>query len=99
MSANRPLIIAQAARHRLPVVYAVRSFAVDGGLMSYGPDYVDLTGRAASYVDRVLRGAKPADLPVQTPTKFLFVVNLKAAKALGLTIQPSLLASADELIE
>ena len=96
---NRDLIIALAARHRLPAVYSLRIFAVAGGLMSYGTDFVNLFRQAASYVDRILRGAKPADLPVQQPTKFETVVNLKTAKALGLTVPPGLLVAADEVIE
>ena len=98
-TAHRSLIIALAARHRLPAVYAFRYFTADGGLMSYGIDQVDLLRRAASYVDRILRGEKPADLPVQAPTKYETVVNLKTAKALGLTVPPGLLVSADEVIE
>jgi putative ABC transport system substrate-binding protein len=96
---HRDLIIALAARHRLPAVYAIRVFVAAGGLMCYGPDFVDLYRQSASYVDRVLRGTKPADLPVQTPTKFETVVNRKTAKALGLTVPPGLLIAADEVIE
>jgi putative ABC transport system substrate-binding protein len=96
---HRDLIIALAARHRLPAVYAIRVFVAAGGLMCYGTDFVDLYRQGASYVDRILRGAKPADLPVQTPTKFATVVNLKTAKALGLTVPPGLLIAADEVIE
>jgi putative ABC transport system substrate-binding protein len=96
---HRDLIIALAARHRLPAVYAIRVFVAAGGLMYYGPDFVDLYRQSASYVDRVLRGTKPADLPVQTPTKFETVVNRKTAKALGLTVPPGLLIAADEVIE
>jgi putative ABC transport system substrate-binding protein len=96
---HRNLIIALAARHRLPAVYAIRVFVAAGGLMCYGTDFVDLYRQAASYVDRILRGAKPADLPVQTPTKFETVVNRKTAKALGLTVPPGLLIAADEVIE
>ena len=96
---HRDLIVALAARHRLPAVYAIRVFVEAGGLMSMGPDYIDLYRQAASFVDRILRGAKPADLPTQAPTKYETVVNLKAAKALGLTMPPSLLARADEVID
>jgi putative ABC transport system substrate-binding protein len=96
---NRDLIIALAARHRLPAIYSLRIFAVAGGLMSYGTDFVNLFRQAASYVDRILRGAKSADLPVQQPTKFETVVNLKTATALGLTVPPALLVAADEVIE
>jgi pimeloyl-ACP methyl ester carboxylesterase len=88
-----------ATKYRLPAVSWTRPFAAEGGLMSYGVDVLDLFRRAASYVDRTLKGAKPADLPVQQPTKFDFVINLKTAKALGLTVPPSLLAAADEVIE
>jgi ABC-type uncharacterized transport system substrate-binding protein len=96
---RRDLIIKLAAQHRLPTIYYERSFVVAGGLISYGPDFVDLYRRAASYVDRILRGEKPADLPVQAPTKFELVINLKTAKALGLEMPPSVLARADEVIE
>jgi putative ABC transport system substrate-binding protein len=88
-----------AARHKLPAVYPRSSFVTNGGLLSYGPDQVDLFRRAAPYVDRILRGAKPAELPVQVPTKFEMAVNLKTAKALGLTIPETLLATADEVIQ
>jgi putative ABC transport system substrate-binding protein len=95
----RELMITLAARHRLPAIYPFRYYAADGGLASYGPDTHDLIRRAATYVDRILKGEKPADLPVQAPTKYELVLNLKTAKALGLTIPPSLLATADEVIE
>ena len=96
---HRELIIKQATQHRLPAIYAFRYFAAEGGLISYGIDQTDMFPRAASYVDKILNGAKPADLPVQAPTKFELVVNLKTAKALGLTVPPTLLTSADEVIE
>lgn len=98
-SAHRDLIIALATQHRLPAVYAFPYFAADGGLMSYGVDIADLFRRSADYVDRLLKGANPGDLPIQLPIKFNLVINLKTAKALGITIAPSLLATADEVIE
>jgi putative tryptophan/tyrosine transport system substrate-binding protein len=99
MRSHRDLIVKLAARHKLPAVYYDRVYVDSGGLISYGPDFVDQFQRAAGYVDRILRGEKPADLPVQAPTKYELVVNLKTAKALGLTVPDSLLARADEVIE
>jgi putative ABC transport system substrate-binding protein len=96
---NRRLIVELAARHRLPVVYPTSNFTTAGGLISYGIDWQETYRQAASYVDRILRGAKPAELPVQTPTKFELVVNLKTAKALGLDIPAALVGRADEVIE
>ena len=96
---HRGLIISLAARHKLAAVYFERFFVADGGLMSYGPEFVDQYRRAAGYVDRILKGEKPADLPVQAPTKYELVINLKTAKTLGLTVPPSLLAAANEVIE
>ena len=99
MANNRDLIIGLAARHQLPATYPFRFFVNDGGLISYGPETLDPYRLAAGYVDRILKGEKPADLPVQAPNKYELVVNLKTAKALGLTIPPSVLARADDLIE
>jgi putative tryptophan/tyrosine transport system substrate-binding protein len=99
ISAQRNLIISLANRYRLPSVFVFRYYAVAGGLVSYGVDNIDLYRRSAAYVDRILKGEKPSDLPVQEATKFQLVINLKTAKALGLTVPPVLLATADELIE
>ena len=96
---HRDLIIALAARHKLPAVYWDRFFVDAGGLMAYGPDLVDQFRQAAGYVDRILKGEKPADLPVQAPTKYELVINLKTAKALGITVPVQLLGRADEVIE
>jgi putative ABC transport system substrate-binding protein len=96
---NRKLIISLVDRYKLPTVYPYRHFAVDGGLIAYGPNWRELVRRAAGYIDRILRGEKPADLPVQGPTKYELVVNLKTAKTLGITIPQSLLVTADEVIQ
>jgi putative ABC transport system substrate-binding protein len=98
-NANRGLIISLAARYRLPAIYAFRFLAVDGGLLSYGHEFNEAWRRAPTYVDKILKGANPADLPIEQPTKFELVINLKTAKVLGLTIPPQLLDRADELIE
>ena len=96
---HRPTIIAQAAAQRVPTVFPWRFGAADGGLVSYGVDVADLHRRAAAYVDRILKGANPADLPVQQPTKFELVINLNTAKAFGIDVPPSMLTRADEVIE
>jgi len=96
---NAPRVTALAAEHRLPAIYLFRLFTTNGGLMSYGPDLADLFIRAGGYVDKILKGTKPSDLPVELPTKFELVINLKTAKALGLTVPPTLLAQANEVIE
>jgi putative ABC transport system substrate-binding protein len=96
---NRARIVAFAATNRLPAIYPYRTFVDAGGLMSYGVDPSDLSRRAATYVDRILKGAKPAELPIEQPTKFELIINLKTAKALGLTIPPSLLLRADQVIK
>jgi putative tryptophan/tyrosine transport system substrate-binding protein len=96
---HRDLIVTLASKHRLPTVYSNRLFVTDGGLLSYSPDRIDQFRQAAGYVDRLLKGEKPSDLPVHAPTKYELVINLKTAKAFGLTIPPAVLARADELIE
>jgi len=99
INTHRALIMALAERHRLPAVYGFRQFVIEGALMSYGPDSLDIVRRSASYVDRVLKGEKPADLPAQAPIKYELAINMKTARALGLTVPPMLLARADEVIE
>jgi putative ABC transport system substrate-binding protein len=96
---HQKLILRLAAQHRLPAIYPYRAWAVNGGLLSYGIDVVDQFRRATSYVDRILKGENPGNLPVQAPTEFKMIINLKAAKALGLEVPPTLLARADEVIE
>jgi putative ABC transport system substrate-binding protein len=96
---HRDLIIKLAARHQLPATYYRRVFVTSGGLISYGPDFIDQFRNAATYIDRIFKGEKPADMPVQAPTKYELVINLKAAKAIGLTVPPTLIARADEVIE
>jgi putative ABC transport system substrate-binding protein len=96
---HRKRIVSLAARHRLPAVYPFRYMATEGGLIAYGPEIIDQYRRAAQYVDRILKGEKPAELPVQAPVKYELAINLKTAKALGLTVPPQLLARADEVIE
>jgi putative ABC transport system substrate-binding protein len=98
-TAHRDVIITLAAQHRLPAIYPYRYYVTSGGLISYGPDTIDQSRQAAGYVDRILKGEKPADLPVQAPTKYETVINLKTAKVLGLTIPETLLATADEVIQ
>ena len=99
LSQNRQIIVDLAAKHRLPAVYGSSEFILPGGLAAYGPSYSDLYRRAANYVDKILKGARPADLPVELPTKFQLLINLKTAKALGLTVPPTLVSRADEVIE
>jgi putative ABC transport system substrate-binding protein len=96
---HREPIIALAAKHMLPAIYGDRTFITIGGLLSYGPNRVDPYRRAAAYIDRILKGEKPADLPIQAPTKYELVINLKTARTLGITVSPSLLARADEIVE
>jgi putative ABC transport system substrate-binding protein len=99
MNANGKRIAAFALKSRLPSMYSGREYVEDGGLMSYAPNYADLFRRAATYVDKILKGARPADLPVEQPTKFEFIINLKAAKQIGLTIPPNVLGRADKVIQ
>ena len=96
---HRPQIAEVAARYRLPAIYDNRDYVVDGGLISYGADIREIVRRSATYIDRILRGARPQDLPVEQPSKFNLVINLKTAKAMGITVPPMLLARADEVIE
>jgi putative tryptophan/tyrosine transport system substrate-binding protein len=99
INTHRVLIMALASRYRLPAIYAFRQYVTEGGLLSYGPDSLDIVRRSVSYVDRILKGERPADLPVQAPTRYVFVINLKTAMSLGLAVPPTLLALADEVIE
>jgi len=99
LNSNRQTVVELAARRHLPATYEAKTFVEIGGLMSYGPSFSDMYRRAATYVDKILKGAKPGDLPIEQPTKFELVINLKTAKALGLTIPPSLLHRADQVIE
>jgi putative tryptophan/tyrosine transport system substrate-binding protein len=99
MTTNRKRIVEFAGKHKLPAIYSNAEYVEDGGLMSYATNSLDLHRRAATYVDKILKGAKPADLPVEQPTKFELVINLQTAKTLGLTIPPTLLSRADEVIE
>ena len=99
MLSNRAEILALTLKNRLPAMFPVKEWVIEGGLMSYGPNLPAMYRRAATYADKILKGAKPADLPVERPTKFELVINLKTAKALGLTIPPSLLQRADQVIE